>query len=79
MITATPFLHVFKQKKVKLFSVSLKNVEKTLKPKQRNDPATKLPPKLNKFFELFSEKKTNDLPPHRLYDHEIKFIKKTKI
>ena len=74
MITA-PFFHVSKQKGVKLFSVSLKYVEKTLKPKQHTDPVIKLPPKLHKFFELFSHQKTNKLPPHKPYDHKIKFIK----
>ena len=74
MITAAPFFHVFEQKGVKLFSVSLKNVEKTLKPKQHTDPATKLFPELHKFFELFSHQKTNKLAPHKPYDHKIKFI-----
>ena len=75
MIAAAPFFHVSKQKGVKLFSASLKNVEKALKPKQYTDPATKLPPKLHEFFELFFHQKTNKLPPHKPYDHKIKFIK----
>ena len=75
MITAAPFFHVSKQKGVELFSVSLKDVEKTLKPKQYTDPATKLPPELHEFFELFSHQEANKLPPHRPYDHKIKFIK----
>ena len=53
MITVAAFFHVFKQKKVKLFSVFLKNVEKTLKFKQRIDSVTKLFLKLYEFFELF--------------------------
>ena len=76
MITAALFFHVFKQKRIKLFSVSLKDVEKALKPKPHTDPATKLRPELHEFFELFSHQKANKLPPHRLYDHKIKFIKK---
>ena len=52
-----------------------KDVEKTLKSKQHTDPATKLPPKLHKFFELFFHQEANKLPPHRFYDHKIKFIK----
>ena len=74
MIVATPFFHVFKQKGVKLFSVSLKDVEKTLKPKQYTDPATKLFPEFHEFFELFFQQEANKLPPHRLYDHKIKFM-----
>ena len=31
---------------------------------------------IGKVFELFSEKKANILPAHRLYDHKIKFIKR---
>ena len=75
IIAVAPFFHVFKQKRVEFFSASLKDVEKTLKPKQHTDPATKLPPELHEFFELFSHQKANKLPPHRLYDHKIKFIK----
>lgn len=36
-----------------MFSISLENIEKILKPKQRTDPVTKLFPKFHKFFELF--------------------------
>ena len=61
-----------------MFSVSLKHVEKTLKPKQLTDPATKLPQELHEFFELFFLQKANKLPPHRVYDHKIKFIKGKK-
>ena len=74
MITTAPFFHVSKQKGVELFSVSLKNVKKALKPKQYTDPATKLPPELHEFFELFSHQEANKLFPHRLYDHKIKFM-----
>ena len=75
MITAAPFFHVSKQKRVKLFSVFLKDVEKALRPKQHTDPVIKLPPELHKFFELFSHQKANKLPPYKPYDHKIKFIK----
>ena len=78
MIAAAPFFHVFNKKGVELFSVSLKNVEKTLRFKQRTDPVIKLPPKFHNFFELFSEKKANKLPPHRFYDYKINFIKKNQ-
>ena len=74
MITAAPFFHVSKQKGVELFSVSLKNVEKALRPKQRIDFTTKLFSELHEFLELFSGKETNKLPPHKPYDHKIKFI-----
>ena len=74
MIAAASFFHVSKQKRVELFSISLKDVEKTLKPKQHTDPATKLFPELHEFFELFSHQKANKLFPHRLYDHKIKFM-----
>ena len=77
MIAAAPFFHVCKQGRIKLFSVSLKDIKKTFQPKRRTDPATKLFHEFHEFFELFSEKKTNKLPPHRLYDHKINFIKKT--
>ena len=75
MITAAPFFYVSKQKKVKLFSAFLKDVEKILKPKQHTDPAIKLLPEFHNFFELFSHQKANKLPTHKPYDHKIKFIK----
>ena len=74
MITSAPFFHVFKQKGMELFSASLKDVEKALKPKQHTDPATRLFPKLHEFFELIFHQEANKLPPHRLYDHKIKFM-----
>ena len=73
MIAAAPFFHVSKQKRVELFSASLKNVEKALQFKHRTDPAIKLPQEFHEFLELFSEKKKK-LPPHRPYDHKINFI-----
>ena len=76
MIAAAPFFHVCKQEGIKLFSASIKNVEKALQPKRRTDPATKLPHEFHEFFKLFSEKEANKLPLHRLYDHKINFIKK---
>ena len=76
MIATAPFFHVCKQKGVELFSVSLKDVKKALQFKRRTDPATKLPHEFHEFLELFSEKEANKLPPHRLYDHKINFIKK---
>ena len=75
MIATAPFFHVCKQEGVKLFSASMKNVKKTLQPKRRTDLVTKLPHEFYEFFELFSEKKINKLPPHRPYDHKINFIK----
>ena len=76
MIAAVPFFHVSKQKRVELFSASLKDVEKAFQPKHRTDPTTKLFQKFHEFFELFSEKETNKLTPHRPYDHKINFIKR---
>ena len=75
MIATAPFFHVCKQEGVELFSVSLKDVKKAFQFKRRIDPVTKLFHEFHEFFELFSEKKANKLPPHRLYDHKINFIK----
>ena len=76
MIATAPFFHVCKQKGIKLFSVSMKNVKKALQFKRRIDPVTKLPHEFHEFLELFSEKEINKLLPHRPYDHKINFIKK---
>ena len=75
MIAAAPIFHVCKQKRVKLFSASLKDIKKAFQPKRRTDPATKLLHEFHEFFELFSGKKINKLLPHRPYDHKINFIK----
>ena len=74
MIATAPFFHVCKQKRVKLFLVSLKNIKKAFQFKRRTDPATKLFHEFHEFFDLFFEKEANKLPPHRLYDHKINFI-----
>ena len=76
MIATAPFFHVCKQERIELFSASMKNVKKALQFKRRTDPATKLPHEFHEFYELFSEKEANKLPPHRPYDHKINFIKK---
>ena len=59
---------------MELFSISIKDVEKALKPKQHTDPATKLFPEFHDFFEFFSQQEANKLPQHRFYDHKIKFM-----
>ena len=79
MITTAPFFHMCKQERIKLFSVSLKNVKKTFQFKRRIDPATKFFHEFHEFFELFSKKKANKLPPHRPYDHKINFIKRKQL
>ena len=76
MIATAPFFHVCKQKKVKLFSASLKDIKKASQLKHRTDATAKLLHEFHEFLELFSEKKANKLPPHRPYDHKINFIKK---
>ena len=57
IIAAAPFFHVYKQKRMELFSVSLKDIKKTFKFKRRTDLATKLFHEFHEFFELFFEKK----------------------
>ena len=66
MIAAAPFFHVSKRKGVKLFSASLKNVEKTLRLKQRTDLITKLLSELHEFLELFSKKKKKKKNYHHI-------------
>ena len=57
MITAAPFFHVFKQKRVELFSVSLKDVEKALKPKQIYRFGHQIAPRTSRiFWIIFSPK-----------------------
>ena len=66
MIATAPFFHVSKQKRVKLFSIFLKDVKKTSIPKKRTDSVTKLPPEFYVFFELFFERKKKQTNYHHI-------------
>ena len=56
-----------------VFSISLRDIERALKPKKCVDPATVLPPQYHEFLDIFSKDDADKLPPlHPEVDHEIK-------
>ena len=63
-------------KKLELFSASLTDIEKALRPKERIDPRTKLPKEYWKFLPLFDQDNAENLPPVRGsgIDHQIDLI-----
>jgi predicted aspartyl protease len=62
----------YQRRKYHMFSVTLEDINKALAPKPAADPLDKLPPEFHDFADVFSPKEADKLPPHRLYDHDIK-------
>ena len=56
---------------MKVFAVSLRDIEKALEPKKHFDPAVKLPKEYHQFLDVFSKQKADTLPVHQSYDHKI--------
>ena len=56
---------------MKVFTVSLRDIEKALEPKKHFDPAIKLPKEYHQFLDVFSRQEADTLPVHRSYDHKI--------
>ena len=56
---------------MKVFTVSLRDIEKALESKKHFNPAVKLPKEYHQFLDVFSRQKADMLPVHRSYDHKI--------
>ena len=56
---------------MKVFTILLRNIEKTLESKKHFDPAVKLPKEYHQFLDVFSRQEADMLPVHRSYDHKI--------
>ena len=61
-----------------MFAITIKDVEKALAPKKIVDPATILPPEYYEFLDVFSRHLSDQLPPHRPYDHSIRLQPEAK-
>ncbi|KNG46626.1 hypothetical protein TW65_06673 [Stemphylium lycopersici] len=48
-----------------VFAVSMADIEKALKPRQRSDPKTKLPPQYHQWLKAFDQFLADKLPPYR--------------
>jgi len=78
-IGAIAFNHLSKRKDCRVFAVSLRDIEKALKPKEIVDPRTKLPREYHKFLPLFNKAAADELPPHRPgVDHKIDLLPNTE-
>ena len=82
MISAVAFHHNLKRKENTLFTASLYKIDQILKEKQgptkettesEEELITKMLPKVYaEFKDVFSKAASEELPPHRPYDHKIK-------
>lgn len=63
---------------VQVFAASLRDIERTLRPRKNTDPRTKLPAHYHEYLDVFDRKTAETLPPHRgpNVDHGIKLIDK---
>ena len=75
MIGVAPFNTLVQQashaKNMKIFSISICDIEKDLASKFTTNPAKKLPTKYHDFFDVFFQANLDILPSHRPYDHKI--------
>ena len=56
---------------MKVFTVSLRDIEKALEPKKHFDLTVKLPKEYHQFLDVFSRQEADTLPVHWSYDHKI--------
>ena len=54
LISAAPFAHVAKQPEIKLFSATIRDIEKALAPKTYTNLATILPLEYHNYLSVFS-------------------------
>jgi hypothetical protein len=79
MIGAAAYKLLAKKPKNHIFSASIKDIEKALRPKQHIDPRTILPPEYHEFLDVFSRQEADTLPPSRPYDHKIELKEDAKL
>ena len=70
-INAAAFTMLARRGTCEIFSVTMADIEKALAPKPDVDPKTLLPKELYKFLPVFSKQESDQLPPHRVYDHNL--------
>ena len=84
-ISTAPFMSLSKKPENEFFSVSLYDLDKSLRVLPSNnhkmdknvDPATVLPAQYHDYLDVFSRKDSEVLPPHRSYNHTIKLLPNT--
>ena len=87
-IDAAPFQYLVKQKDVKIFVVSMQDIENELNAilmkdieyqlnktaKAPTDPKTMVPEEYHKFLDVFSKEASDTLSPHSKYNHQIRLL-----
>ena len=75
-IEGAPFTYLAKQKDVKIFAISMKDIEYQLKKatKSPTDPKTVIPKEYHEFLDVFSKEASDTLSEHSKYDHRIWFL-----
>lgn len=73
-LLAPAFATAARMKGAQIFSVTMADIEKALRVKEKIDPRIKLPPRYLSLVEVFSQQEADKLPPHRPgVDHHIDF------
>jgi Reverse transcriptase (RNA-dependent DNA polymerase)/RNase H-like domain found in reverse transcriptase len=74
-VSAVSFSRLAKRnqpEELKVFAVSMADIEKALSRKERTDPRTKLPEEYHEFLDVFDRERSDELPPLRHgVDHRI--------
>jgi hypothetical protein len=78
IIGAAAYTFLAKRPENHLFTASIEDIEKALKPKQHIDSLTVLSTKYYEFADVFSRKDADTLPPHRPYDYRIELKEDSK-
>ena len=71
-IGPAPFMRLAQKPGYEIFAASMADIEKTLAPKKRTNPATKVPVEYHENLKVFSRAEADKLPEHRPYDLKIK-------
>jgi len=73
-VRANPFYILIKKRDYQIFAVTIKNVEKTLKPKLYINSRSLVPEEYHDLIDIFKKRFINKLPPYRdKYNFKIKF------
>ena len=63
-IGSAPFMYLVRKSGYEIFATLITNIEKTLTPKKRTDPATKILVKYYKNLKVFSRTEADKLPKY---------------
>lgn len=72
-IGAAPFMTLARNKECEVFAITMRDINQHLEKQKKplTDPREILPPEYHDLLDVFSKKASDELPPHRSYDHRI--------